>query len=44
MPRKEGHEAEEKVSIVRRILKCEISIRAAVIASDKMKENAEEKM
>ena len=29
MPRKEGHEAEAKVSIVRKILKCEISISAA---------------
>lgn len=29
MPRKECHEAEEKVNIVRRILKCEMSICAA---------------
>ena len=29
MSRKEGHEAEENVSIVRKILKCEISISAA---------------
>lgn len=29
MPRKKGHEAEEKVSIVGRILNCEISVSAA---------------
>lgn len=29
MSRKAGHGAEEKVSIVRRVMKCEISIRAA---------------
>ena len=29
MLRKDGHGAEEKVSIVRKILKCEISISAA---------------